>query len=190
MYAIPGINSPSPQTLKAVIYADSGGSPGALVATGTEVTYQGSSNGSGWFELPFGSPVALSPGTYWLGFITGTTTEGMGYVYESVANSRAYNANTYTSGPSNPFGSATKDSEQASIYATYTPTAPSRLSTAACRRSAEAAARPDADRQPRQLVGLPHELHLQWLRCSTTGTRLRLHLRCKRARPTRSARPT
>jgi hypothetical protein len=92
-----------------------------LLATGTEVSYNGKANGTGWFDLPFGAPVALSPGTYWIGFITSTKTEGMGYRYDSVSNSRAYNTNTYSSGPSNPFGSATKDSEQASIYATYTP---------------------------------------------------------------------
>ena len=49
LYAIPGVNSPSPQALRAVIYGDSGGSPGALLATGPEVVYQGSVNGSGWF---------------------------------------------------------------------------------------------------------------------------------------------
>ncbi|MFI4991955.1 MAG: hypothetical protein ACHQHO_13725, partial [Solirubrobacterales bacterium] len=89
LYAIPGINSPAPQALKAVIYADSEGSPGALLATGTEVTYRGNVNGTGWLELPFGSPVALTAGTYWLGFIDGAETEGMGYVYDEVSNSRA-----------------------------------------------------------------------------------------------------
>ncbi len=127
LYAVPGINSPNPQALKAVIYSDSGGSPGALLATGIEVIYRGNTNGSGWFDLPFASPVALSPGTYWLGFITGATTEGFGYAYDSVANSRAYNANSYASGPTNPFGSSTKDSEQASIYATYTSNTPPTL---------------------------------------------------------------
>jgi hypothetical protein len=120
VYAIPGINSPSPQALRAVIYSDSGGSPGSLLAAGTEVTYRGDVDGSGWFNLPFASPVSLSAGSYWLGFITGTTTEGMGYVYRSVANSRAYNVNAYASGPSSMFGALTRDSEQASIYATYT----------------------------------------------------------------------
>jgi sugar lactone lactonase YvrE len=123
LYAIPGINSPSPQALKAVIYSDSGGSPGSLLATGTEVTYRGNVNGSGWFDLPLASPVSLSSGTYWLGFITGTTTEGMGYRYNSAPNSRAYNVNSYTSLPTSTFGTPTKDSEQASIYATYTPAA-------------------------------------------------------------------
>ena len=93
----------------------------ALVATGNEVTYAGNVNGSGWFPLPFASPVSLTAGTYWLGFITGNTTEGIGYAYDSVAGSRAYNVNSYASGPTNPFGSSTLDSEDASIYATYTP---------------------------------------------------------------------
>jgi hypothetical protein len=48
----------------------------------------------------------------------------MGYAYDRVASARAYNRNAYASGPSDPFGAATKDSEQASIYATYTRTAP------------------------------------------------------------------
>ena len=121
VYAVPGVNAPSPQSVKAVIYADSGGAPGALLATGTEVVYRGNLNGSGWLDLPLASPLALQPGTYWIGFITGPTSEGMGYAYDSVERSRAYNANAYGSGPSEPFGEATFDSEQASIYATYVP---------------------------------------------------------------------
>src|SRR5207244_2727369 len=39
VYAIPGIASPSPQALRAVIYADAGGTPGALLASGPEVSY-------------------------------------------------------------------------------------------------------------------------------------------------------
>src|SRR5207245_1316548 len=109
------------QALEAVIYADEGGAPGALVARGSEVTYRGDVNGSGWFDLPFPSPVALQPGTYWIGLIAGATSEGMGYAYDKVAASRAYNANPYASGPSNPFGAATSDDEQASMYATYVP---------------------------------------------------------------------
>jgi hypothetical protein len=123
LYAIPGSHSPSPQSLKAVIFADSGGSPGALLATGTEVVYRGNVNGTGWLDLPLASPVALSPGTYWLGFISGAESGGLGYAYDRVAGSRAYNTNAYASGPSNPFGAASRDSEQASIYASYQPSA-------------------------------------------------------------------
>src|SRR5439155_20976798 len=38
------------------------------------------------------------------------------------AGARALNTDSYSDGPSNPFGSATIDSEQMSVYATYTPT--------------------------------------------------------------------
>jgi hypothetical protein len=121
VYAVPGVNSPNPQAVKAVIYADSAGEPGALLATGTEVVYRGNLNGSGWLDLPLASPLALAPGTYWIGFITGPSTEGMGYAYDSVENSRAYSANAYSAGPSSVFGAASFDSEQASVYATYLP---------------------------------------------------------------------
>jgi hypothetical protein len=120
VYAVPGVSSPSPQALRAVIYADAGGVPGALLASGVEVTYRGNVNGSGWFDLPFEAPVSLEAGTYWIGFITGATSEGMGYAYDSAPSSRAYDQDPFSTGPTDPFGGATVDSEQASIYATYT----------------------------------------------------------------------
>src|SRR5207244_983011 len=44
-----------------------------------------------------------------------------GFRYDSVAGSRDYNANTYTSPPSDPFGAVTSDAEQTSLFATYAP---------------------------------------------------------------------
>jgi hypothetical protein len=172
VYAIPGINSPSPQALRAVIYGDSGGSPGALVASGPEVSYSGSINGSGWFELPLSAPVALSPGTYWIGFLTGATTEGMGYRYDSAANSRAYNTNPFANGPTDPFGSATKDSEQASIYATYTPSTsklspPVNLSPPTIAGTAQVGATLSAS--PGSWSESPSSYAYQWQRCDSSG---------------------
>jgi hypothetical protein len=62
----------------------------------------------------------LAAGSYWIGTISGTSANVAGERYDSVANAEAYNSNTYTSGPSNPFGSFTKGNEQMSLYATYT----------------------------------------------------------------------
>jgi thermitase len=172
LYAIPGLDSPSPQALRGVIYSDSGGSPGAPVAVGTEVSYRGDVNGSGWFELPLGAPVSLGAGTYWLGFITGATTEGLGYAYDSVANSRAYNANALASGPSNPFGSATKDSEQASIYATYTPALSQLLApvnTAAPSVSGTAQSGQTLSSTSGSWSESPSSFAYQWQRCDTSG---------------------
>ena len=53
--------------------------------------------------------------------ITGASSGVAGFRYNSVSGSRDYNGNAYTSGPTNPFGSVTTDSEQMSVYATYTP---------------------------------------------------------------------
>ena len=169
VYAVPGLKSPSPQVLKAVIYADSAGSPGALVATGTEVTYNGKTNGSGWFDLPLASPVKLAAGTYWLGFITGETTEGMGYRYDSVANSRAFNVNTYASGPTNPFGSPTKDAEQASIYALYTAESKVPVNTAAPTITGTAQQSQTLTEHNGTWTNEPTSYSYQWQRCDTTG---------------------
>ena len=121
VYAIPGLKAPAPEAMRAVIYADAGGTPGALLATGPEVVYRSNVYGKGWFELPLESPVELAAGTYWIGVLTGETDDGMGYVYDSVPASRAYNENAFGAGPTDPFGPATLDSEQASIYASYVP---------------------------------------------------------------------
>jgi hypothetical protein len=65
------------------------------------------------------SPVKLAAGNYWIGVITGGTGGVAGFRYDSVAGSRDYNFNVYTSGPSNPFGAVSTDAEQTSLYATY-----------------------------------------------------------------------
>ncbi|HEX4187041.1 MAG TPA: S8 family serine peptidase [Solirubrobacteraceae bacterium] len=173
VYAVPGLNSPTPQALKAVIYADSGGSPGALLATGTEVTYTGSTNGSGWFTLPLASAVKLNAGNYWIGFITGANTEGMGYRYDSVAGSRAFNENSYAAGPTEPFGAATKDSEQASLYAEYTPSAPpSRpVNTAPPAIAGTAKTGQTLTAAPGSWTEGPTSYAYQWQRCDASGSK-------------------
>jgi hypothetical protein len=108
------------QALRGIIYSDSGGSPGALVATSNELVFS-SSDAAGWFDLTLPSPVSLSAGNYWIGMMSGSTPGVAGFRWDSVSGSRVYNSNTYTSGPSNPFGPiGGSDSEQMSIYATYT----------------------------------------------------------------------
>jgi hypothetical protein len=78
-----------------------------------------STNAAGWYDQTFASPVAVVPGWYWIGMISGASDHVAGFRWNNVTGSRALNANPYASGPSNPFGAATIDTEQMSIYATY-----------------------------------------------------------------------
>lgn len=121
IYLAPTSTSGS-QVLKVIIYADNGGAPGALLGVSERLTFTSASS-AGWYDLVFPSPIKLAAGNYWIGVITGASSSVAGFRYDSVSGSRDYNANTYTSGPTNPFGSFTTDSEQMSLYATYTPAA-------------------------------------------------------------------
>jgi hypothetical protein len=107
------------QVIQGLIYSDQGGSPGTLLGVTAQFTYL-STEPASWYDMSFTAPVALQPGTYWIGIISGATNHVAGFRYNTVSGSRAYNTNTYASGPSSAFGTATFDSEQMSIYATYT----------------------------------------------------------------------
>lgn len=121
MYLQPGRSGS--QTLTGFVYADAGGTPGALLGTTSADTYSASS-GARWFSLAFATPVAVQAGSYWIGVLSGTTSNVTGFRYTSVPGSRAANSNPASAGPSNPFGSAKYDAEQMSLYATWTPTTP------------------------------------------------------------------
>lgn len=106
--------------IKGVIYSDSGGAPSSLLAVSNELVFS-NTQAAGWYDLTLPAAVNLAAGKYWIGLITGGTTGAAGFRYSSVSASRDKNSNTYASGPSNPFGSFVTDSEQMSLYATYTP---------------------------------------------------------------------
>ena len=108
------------QLFMGVIYADSNGSPGALLGTTSQFTFQSTQQG-GWYDLIFPTPVNLPAGNYWIGMISGTTSHIAALRYTSVANSRAYNSDVFSDGATNPFGTPTFDSELMSAYATYSP---------------------------------------------------------------------
>ena len=65
------------QRIRPVIYRDAAGAPGALAAAGPEQLVAPSASGE-WVGLPLATPVSLTPGTYWLGMITGDTSNGDG----------------------------------------------------------------------------------------------------------------
>jgi hypothetical protein len=119
VYLAPTTNQ-GQQVLEGILYTNAAGKPGNLLGTTAPLAFS-SSNAAGWYDLSFATPLNLAAGSYWIGVITGETGKVAGFRYDSVGGSRDWNANTYTSGPSNPFGAVTTDSEQTSLYATYTP---------------------------------------------------------------------
>ena len=109
------------QTMEGVLYADSNGAPGRLLGVTSPSTYA-STQPAGWYKLVFPAAVELPAGNYWIGVLTGSTWGVAGYRYDTLAGAKAYNVNRFASGPSDPFGSFSRKSEQLSLYATYTPT--------------------------------------------------------------------
>lgn len=105
------------QLIQGVVYGDTSGQPGSLLAKSNPITYS-STNAAGWYDLALSSPISVKSGTYWIGLISGGSKYVAGFRWSPVPNARAYNPNTYTSGPTDPFGTPIVDNEQMSIYAT------------------------------------------------------------------------
>jgi subtilisin family serine protease len=155
------------QVLKGVVYADQGGMPGALLGTSNEFTFH-STDSAGWYDLVFSTPIQLPAGTYWLGVISGATNNVAGFRYVGVAGARALNTDTYSDGPSDPFGSATLDSEQVSIYGTYSPT-PSPVNTGLPTVSGSAVQGQTLSASQGTWSNSPTGFAYQWRRCDGSG---------------------
>jgi hypothetical protein len=108
------------QLLAGVIYGDSGSAPAALFGVTEQLTFTSSSS-AGWYDLVLSPALKLSGGNYWIGVIAGARAKVAGFRYDRVGRSSDFNVNPFASGPSNPFGAATRSSYQPSLYATYTP---------------------------------------------------------------------
>ncbi|HEV7585829.1 MAG TPA: hypothetical protein VGO14_08630, partial [Solirubrobacteraceae bacterium] len=108
------------QLLKGILYADSSNAPGSLLGVSEQLIFK-NTNAAGWYDLTFATPVKLAAGNYWIGVITGAASNVAGFRFDNVTAARDYNPNTFTAGPANPFGTPTVDTEQTSLYATYTP---------------------------------------------------------------------
>jgi hypothetical protein len=106
------------QNLMGVVYKDSNGRPGALVARTWQRTFS-SSQAAGWYPFTFSSPVPVTFGSYWIGIIAAQSSGVTGFRWVSRAGARAQNYDVYRGGPSNPFGTASTDAELMSIYTTW-----------------------------------------------------------------------
>src|SRR5579871_454671 len=57
------------ETLKAIVYADNGGSPGTLLGASSPVTFS-AGQAAAWVDFTFSSPVSVPSGTVWMGYIS------------------------------------------------------------------------------------------------------------------------
>lgn len=114
------------QVMRALIYADSAGSPaGLLGASINEHTFTVSSD-PGWYVFLFDEVFCSAGNPVWIGFIGGGPDDvAINGRKDDVSNARKFSADLYADGPSNPFGTVDgTDAYQFSMYAEYIPVLP------------------------------------------------------------------
>jgi len=85
------------------VYTDVGALPSALVAVSTEIT----AISAGPIAMPFAATWIWPAGAVrWIGVIADTELDTQGSIAAVVANGIKFNADTYSDGPSDPFGGA------------------------------------------------------------------------------------
>jgi hypothetical protein len=105
------------QSLRMVIYRDSGGSPGSLVAQSSAVSVTANSN-SRWVYFP--APAArLDPGNYWIMIHSGSPTAVARIAADADANYRG-GSDTYSDGAANPAAAGATGTQTLSVFASYT----------------------------------------------------------------------
>ncbi|MGZ6691751.1 MAG: hypothetical protein ACXVHQ_30470, partial [Solirubrobacteraceae bacterium] len=105
--------------IRGVIYTNSGGQPGTLVAATSEVSLA-ANRAAGWVTLPLTTPVQLAAGSYWLGYWYADGNSR--HYYLNVAGAERYKAAAYSStgNPPTSFGTASTATSSYSLTATYT----------------------------------------------------------------------
>ena len=101
-----------PQHVRAVVYADNGGVPGARLAVSNEVNVA-QNQAAGWVDFPLPASVSISAGPIWMGYIGSSPNIGIPK-YDGTGVAVRYNTDTYSDGASDPFGTST-----AGVVATY-----------------------------------------------------------------------
>lgn len=102
--------------VRGVIYADAAGSPTTLLATTNVLAVP--SAPSSWVPLALPAPLALEPGTYWLGT---QNANAISIEYQTSVGATKFSGDTFSDGADASYGGgATTYSMQLSIYAEYT----------------------------------------------------------------------
>jgi uncharacterized repeat protein (TIGR01451 family) len=107
------------EALRAAIYADNGGAPGALKAQSSTITVS-DGQAAGWVDFPISPGVTLPAGSYWLVLQGGSPNNGLRRYGDTVAGAEAWNADAFADGLADPFGTASSGDWSWSLYASYT----------------------------------------------------------------------
>lgn len=117
------------QTIKAVVYADNNGVPGALLATSVAVTVT-HGQAAGWVPFAFANGPHLPKGSYWLGMIFSTSSNVSRWFFDAGAtNQWAFASDAYSDGPASTFPSPSYGNVAFSVFATVLTDVPASTAT-------------------------------------------------------------
>lgn len=106
---------------KGVIYADSGGNPGARLAVSDEVAISNTSEEAMVFNFSGGDRIAVTQGTVYHIGVHVQDPGGTAYFlsHDGDANQIKYSLDTYSDGPTDPFGAPVNYNGPLDAYVTY-----------------------------------------------------------------------
>jgi len=105
--------------IRGLIYSDASIQPDALLATGDAIAVADNA-ALAWLDLTFAAPLSSGAADLWLAFHADAAGNGLGIHRALTGGTSAYNADTYSDGPENPFGAHTDGTRNYCLYATYT----------------------------------------------------------------------
>lgn len=110
------------QKIRAVVYADSAGAPGALLGYGDEVTVTDGQSAK-WVDLPLivrnPEGIEVLAGSFWMGVQGGADTNNIRIYGEAAGGVGRRHADAYADGPVDPFGAGTSVTERLALFASY-----------------------------------------------------------------------
>lgn len=105
---------------RAIVFTDSAGSPDTCLGFSDEVSVSAGASVA-WVDFGFGTPLAITAGTYWLGIHWNSNADGIAMYGANVSGALSYYADAYPPVASEAFGAASTAAARFAAIATYTP---------------------------------------------------------------------
>lgn len=114
-------NAAGATVFRGVIYADNAGAPGALLAVGDEVAINGTTETAYTSDFSGANQISIVGSTpYWIGVIIQDPGSVSWVISRDNTSSMAQvNADTYSDGPTDPFGTPTAQNGPIDVFVTY-----------------------------------------------------------------------